>query len=116
MLIDDVYSGGTTDDGDYMLLSQAMAEGLYHPRCRHGSATYFPEVQDIIDSYRDEPAPKVDDYGKHQQAHIDNMIQKYKRLSLGSVCPENVQKYTERMNYWEEQRRLRTEKIVYLKI
>ncbi|MBR3802505.1 MAG: hypothetical protein IKK37_03545 [Clostridia bacterium] len=47
VLIDDVYSGGTQEDGDYMLLSEAMAQGLYHPRCRHGLGTYYPELEDI---------------------------------------------------------------------
>lgn len=47
VLIDDVYSGGTPADGNYPLLSEAMAAGLYHPRCRHGAGTYYPEVDDI---------------------------------------------------------------------
>lgn len=47
VLIDDVYSGGTPADGSYPLLSEAMAAGLYHPRCRHGAGTYYPEVDDI---------------------------------------------------------------------
>lgn len=47
VLIDDVYSGGTRADGNYPLLSEAMAAGLYHPRCRHGTGTYYPEVDDI---------------------------------------------------------------------
>lgn len=47
VLIDDVYSGGTQTDGDYMLLSEAMAQGLYHPRCRHGLGTYYPELEEI---------------------------------------------------------------------
>ena len=41
ILIDDVYSGGTSADGDYPLLSEAMEAGLYHPNCRHGSGTYY---------------------------------------------------------------------------
>lgn len=47
VLIDDVYSGGTANDGAYPLLSEAMAAGLYHPRCRHGCGTYYPEIDDI---------------------------------------------------------------------
>ncbi len=47
VLIDDVYSGGTPKDGNYPLLSEAMVAGLYHPRCRHGAGTYYPEVDDI---------------------------------------------------------------------
>ena len=50
ILIDDVYSGGTSNDGDYPLLSEAMAAGLYHPRCRHGCGTYYPEIDDIFDN------------------------------------------------------------------
>lgn len=49
VLIDDVYSGGTAEDGPYPLLSEAMAAGLYHPRCRHGCNTYYPEIEDIWD-------------------------------------------------------------------
>lgn len=44
ILIDDVYSGGSPKDGDYPLLSDAMKKGLYHPSCRHGHSTYFPEL------------------------------------------------------------------------
>ena len=44
VLIDDVYSGGTKEDGDYPLLSEAMKEGLYHPNCKHGHGTYYPEL------------------------------------------------------------------------
>ena len=42
ILIDDVYSGGTRKDGNYMLLSEAMAQGLFHEGCRHGLGTYYP--------------------------------------------------------------------------
>lgn len=44
VLIDDVYSGGTKEDGRYPLLSDAMKQGLYHPNCRHGHGTYYPEL------------------------------------------------------------------------
>ena len=44
ILIDDVYSGGTKEDGNYTLLSEAMKQGLYHPNCRHGHGTYYPEL------------------------------------------------------------------------
>ena len=44
ILIDDVYSGGTKEDGKYHLMSEAMKQGLYHPNCRHGHGTYYPEL------------------------------------------------------------------------
>lgn len=104
VLIDDVYSGGTPDDGDYMLLSQAMAEGLFHPRCRHGLGTYYPELEDIV-HYETEDN-KLNEYGTEELnlAHIENMIQKYKRLTVGSIDPANIAKYQARLNEWERRK------------
>lgn len=104
ILIDDVYSGGTPDDGDYMLLSQAMAEGLFHPRCRHGLGTYYPELEDIV-HYETEDN-KLNEYGTEEfnRAHIENMIQKYKRLTVGSIDPANIAKYKAKLNEWEKRK------------
>ena len=104
VLIDDVYSGGKADDGDYMLLSQAMAEGLFHPRCRHGLGTYYPELEDIV--HYDTEENRVNEYGtdKLNQAHVENMIQKYKRLTAGSIDPENIAKYQAKLDEWENKK------------
>lgn len=104
VLIDDVYSGGKADDGDYMLLSQAMAEGLFHPRCRHGLGTYYPELEDIV-HYETEDN-KLNEYGTEglNLAHIENMIQKYKRLTAGSIDPENIAKYQAKLDEWENKK------------
>ena len=104
VLIDDVYSGGKADDGDYMLLSQAMAEGLFHPRCRHGLGTYYPELEDIV--HYDTEENRVNEYGtdKLNQAHVENMIQKYKRLIVGSIDPANIAKYQAKLDEWENKK------------
>lgn len=101
VLIDDVYSGGKAEDGDYMLLSEAMKLGLFHPRCRHGLGTYYPELEEI--NHYDNEQNHVDEYGDADinAAHVANMIQRYKRLSSGSVDPDNVTRYQERLKYWE---------------
>lgn len=99
MLIDDVYSGGKQEDGDYMLLSQAMKLGLFHPRCRHGLGTYYPELEEI-NHYNNEEND-VSDYGRYNRAHIENMVQRYKRLTVGSVDPENVARYQAKLKEWE---------------
>ena len=67
VLIDDVYSGGTSKDGKYQLLSEAMKQGLYHPNCRHGHGTYFPELskainQEIIEKVENEPVEIPDKF------------------------------------------------------
>lgn len=99
VLIDDVYSGGKPDDGDYMLLSEAMKLGLFHPRCRHGLGTYYPELEEI-NHYNNEEND-VSDYGRYNRAHIENMVQRYKRLTIGSVAPENVARYQAKLKEWE---------------
>ena len=44
ILIDDVWSGGSSEDGSYPLMSSAMAAGLYHPNCKDNHTTYFPGI------------------------------------------------------------------------
>lgn len=104
VLIDDVYSGGTQEDGDYMLLSEAMERGLYHPRCKHGCGTYYPEIEHI--NQYETPENKLNDYGDKliNAAHIDNMIQRYKRLVAGSVDKNNIEKYQNQLKLWEQER------------
>lgn len=102
VLIDDVYSGGKPGDGDYMLLSEAMKLGLFHPRCRHGLGTYYPELEDI-NRYNNEEND-VSDYGRYNRAHIENMVQRYKRLTIGSVDPENVARYQAKLREWERKK------------
>lgn len=102
VLFDDVYSGGKPDDGDYMLLSEAMKLGLFHPRCRHGLGTYYPELEEI-NHYNNEEND-VSDYGRYNRAHIENMVQRYKRLTVGSVDPENVARYQAKLKEWERKK------------
>lgn len=33
--------------------------------------------------------------------HIENMIQKYKRLTVGSIDPANIAKYQAKLNEWK---------------
>ena len=57
VLIDDVYSGGTWENSKeayekvpqakragVRYMSEAMKQGLYHPRCRHGLGTFYIEL------------------------------------------------------------------------
>ena len=105
VLVDDVYSGGTQADGDYMLLSEAMDRGLFHPCCRHGLNTFYPELEDI--NHYGTPENPLDEYGSDEanKAHAENMVQRYKRLAEGSVDPENVKKYREQLSKWQERLR-----------
>ncbi len=107
VLIDDVYSGGSKEDGEYILLSEAMQEGLYHPNCRHGSDTYYREREEFFEEYykTHKESETADNEGEENNAaHIDNMVQKYKRLVTGSVDEENIEKYQILLDEWQDKK------------
>ena len=92
--IDDVWSGGTKKDGKYPLLSTAIAGGLYHPRCRHGISTYFEGIND-------EPKEIKENEYNHDDKYIQALNRRkreYERLALGSLLPENVLNYKNKVN------------------
>lgn len=72
VLIDDVWSGGKPD-GKHKLMSQAIADGLYHPRCKDSHTTYFGDVRGEKEVERENTfSPKEieqvrDDYKKEQE-------------------------------------------------
>lgn len=99
--IDDVWSGGTEKDGKYPLLSTAIAGGLWHPRCRHGSSTYYEGIND---------EPEEVTQAKHNHNKEDKYTQylqqrqkQYERLALGSLLSENVNMYQNKANELQNQ-------------
>ncbi|MDM0609475.1 capsid protein [Clostridium perfringens] len=88
VLIDDIFSHGTKEDGDYPLLSEAVGKGFLHPNCRHTLATYFPGVtrlpvvpngEDAIKLYEDE----------QKQRYYERQLRKWKRIKTGTCDKEN---------------------------
>ncbi len=105
--IDDVWSGGKAEDGKYPLLSTAIAGGLFHPRCQHGSSTYYEGIND---------EPEEVTQAKHNHNEEDKYAQylqqrqkQYERLAAGSLLPENVEKYQNKVN--ELQKQIESSKI-----
>lgn len=99
--IDDVWSGGTEQDGEYPLLSQALEGGLFHPRCQHGASTYYEGINN---------EPKEVTEAKHYHNKNDQYTQylqqkqkQYERLALGSLLPENVQNYQNKADELKKQ-------------
>lgn len=105
VLIDDVWSGGSADDGPYPLLSSAMAAGLYHPNCKDKHTTYFPGISSEPEKIFTNQ--ELDDIKERQL--LDNKVQyakrqekRFSRLSQFSLNKDNVQKYTLRMEEWSK--------------
>jgi len=92
VLIDDVYSGGSKKDGKYPLLSEAMAQGFFHPRCEHSLPTYYREVDDVEFDERGPTAATMKQY-QEDLNWINNNIQRYERLVAGSLDEENIRHY-----------------------
>ena len=105
IFIDDVYSGGTKEDGKYMLLSEAMEQGFLHPSCRHGLTTYYPELDDIENETEEEYQSDID-YINERLNYIDRNIKKYDRLYSGSIASENVNMYKNKKKQWENEKDL----------
>ena len=104
VLIDDVWSGGDASDGNYPLMSSAIAAGLYHPNCKDVHTTYFPELDDEPDSKfsKKELEQVKEDYKQDQkQQYAGRMIEQFDRLSRYSLDSDNKKVYAARKKQWE---------------
>ena len=116
VFIDDVWSGGQavagTDYGispvtgiKYPLLSSAIRQGLYHPRCRDVHTTYFegistpPEESEYTAEELEELANKYN--AEQKQAHCERQEKRYDRISKYSLDDENKRIYSARAKAWD---------------
>ena len=104
--IDDVWSGGKEEDGKYPLLSTAIEGGLFHPRCEHGSSTYYEGINDEPEEVTQALSNEHED--EYTQA-LQRQKRQYERLALGSLLPENVLNYQNKV--YELQNQIESSKI-----
>lgn len=98
--IDDVWSGGKKEDGKYPLLSTAIEGGLFHPRCQHGSSTYYEGINKEPEEVTQALSNEHED--EYTQA-LQRQKRQYERLALGSLLPENVSTYQNKVNELQNQ-------------
>lgn len=105
VFIDDVWSGGKAKDGKYPLLSEAIAAGLYHPRCKDSHTTYFPGIstppkdqqiteEDVEEVRQNERQEARQNYAERQEA-------RFGRLTEYSLDADNKRLYEARRGQWE---------------
>jgi hypothetical protein len=117
VLIDDVYSGGKPD-GKHKLLSDAMAAGFLHPRCKDGFTTYFPGISSTPDPDATKKELKEAAEAEKEEVkenYVDRQAEKYERLAENSLDAENQRKYEARRKEWHERqigRKEETEKAL----
>lgn len=113
VLIDDVWSGGSREDGDYPLMSYAIECGLYHPRCKDVHTTYFPGISTADDTWTKEELKAIGQNAKIEakQQYTERQAEKFDRLEKYSLDNENKKMYQNRAEQWKEEAdRLQTAK------
>lgn len=106
ILIDDVWSGGSSKDGKYPLMSSAVAAGLYHPRCKDSHTTYFPGITKVDPKYNKQEIADIEDTAKQEakQQYAERQEKKFGRLADFSLDPENQKQYEKMQNRWKHVR------------
>ena len=111
VLIDDVYSDGKPD-GKHKLLSEAMAAGFLHPRCKDGFTTYFPGISSTPDPDATKKELKEAAEAEKEEVkenYVDRQEEKYERLAEYSLDSDNQRKYEARRKEWRERQAGRKE-------
>lgn len=103
VLIDDVWSGGSSKDGPYPLMSSAMAAGLYHPNCKDKHSTYFEGISSKPESryYEEKPVIKERQLIENKLNHAKRQAKSYNRLAKNSLDAENQEAYRARATEWD---------------
>lgn len=110
VMVDDVWSGGTRKEASetgYKLLSEAIAAGLYHPRCRDSHTTYFPGISTPPDGkFTKQELKKIKKKNKQEsrQQYAERQVKQYGRLADFSLDPENQEKYEQKQKEWKQVR------------
>lgn len=103
VLIDDVWSGGSSKDGKYPLMSSAIAAGLYHPRCKDGHTTYFPGISEKPDDkFTRKELDDIEEQSslESKQQYAERQADSFDRLAKYSLDDENRRIYSERAKEW----------------
>lgn len=108
VLIDDVYTSISKEQAEqlsketgFLLLSHAMAEGAFHPACRHTLATWFPGISQMPKPADPDKAEALYE-AEQQQRYMERQIRRYKRLELGSLDEANQAKYGAKVIEWQD--------------
>ena len=104
VLIDDVWSGGGRKDGDYPLMSTAVAYGLYHPRCKDSHTTYFPGISTADDTWTKEELEAIGLNAKREarQQYAERQEKRFGRLARFSLDEKNRINYQRKSMFWND--------------
>ena len=103
VFIDDVYSGGSKADGNYPLLSEAITGGLFHPRCKDSTSTYYEGITSLEPVSSEELAQMEErETLETKQQNAERQEKRYNRLAQHSLDENNKIKYQNRADGWHK--------------
>lgn len=113
VFIDDVYSNGKKSDGDYPLLSTAIAEGLFHPRCKDSTSTHYPELDDLSGPLSDDELAELDRQRglEVQQQYAEKQAERFDRRAKYSLDKDNKKFAKARADEWHGRANKLAEKV-----
>lgn len=105
ILIDDVFAEGKPD-GEHELLSTAIADGLFHPNCRHRTRVVLKGEKEPKDRQNWTEKQNREQYKAAQrQRQIERKIREYKRREEGALTDAEKLKAHQKVLEWQEAQR-----------
>lgn len=104
VFIDDVYSNGKKSDGNYSLLSTAIKNGLFHPRCKDSTSTYYPELDDLDAPLSDYEIKELDRQRgiEEKQQYAQRQAERFDRRAEYSLDKDNKRIVQTRADEWHD--------------
>lgn len=104
VFVDDVYSNGKKSDGNYPLLSTAIKNGLFHPRCKDSTSTYYPELDDLDAPLSDYEIKELDRQRgiEEKQQYAQRQAERFDRRAEYSLDKDNKRIVQTRADEWHD--------------
>ena len=104
VFIDDVYSNGKKSDGNYPLLSTAIKDGLFHPRCKDSTSTYYPELDDLDAPLSEDEIKELDRQRgiEEKQQYAQRQAERFDRRAEYSLDEDNKRIAQTRADEWHD--------------
>lgn len=103
VFIDDVYSNGKKSDGNYPLLSTAIKNGLFHPRCKDSTSTYYEEIT-TLEPVSPEEEAEMDrrERLEEKQQYAQRQAERFDRRAEYSLDEDNKRITQTRADEWHD--------------
>lgn len=104
VFIDNVYSNGKKSDGNYPLLSTAIKNGLFHPRCKDSTSTYYPELDDLDAPLSEDEIKELDRQRgiEEKQQYAQRQAERFDRRAEYSLDEDNKRIAQTRADEWHD--------------